>query len=379
MIFHSGFRERALDFYDTPSWFESRSQVYKEVASWNNKNIDQVYFDFSAPDCGWMYVSIYVNGKKIHEFPLTAAFDPFHELKTWMEDIVNDFKLSSDLYLELEGRTAILHYEHIKLAQVGSERKFVHEEYNIDEWEDYDANYGAPDICLFYLYDSGVNGIPVVCCCRTKDFLLALYNGLLYYASRTKNAPLIGKEWYYMDHDDDGNPIESNWTFYNRLKSPLIEWNLDSRLAYRHERPVFKDHPMIKETVHMWTEWGDGLFWHQRGGCCGNAEEFFVDTESATIDLSDLPDIRTWYDEFDMRTPDADWPDEQFKPWLNKGWELAKIVRTRLPMEVDLFYHWKPFKLDDNEWGYVDIPIIVPDTRLLIPKEERYEKRKDLP
>jgi len=322
-----------------------------------------MYFDFSAPDCGWMDVTIHVNGKKIHEFPLTAAFDPFSNLKAWMEDIVNDFKLSSELYLELEGRTAILHYEHLLLAQIGSGRKFVRE-YDLDEWEEYDANEGAPDVGLFYLYDSAVKGIPVVGCCKTKDFLAALYNGLMWYASRSKNAPLIGKEWYYMDHDDDGNPYFNNWDFYNTVKSPLIEWNLYSRFAYRHERPRFKEASEIKETVHMWAEWGDGLFWHQRGGCCGNAEGFFVDTEHTQVNLSDIPDIRKWYDEFDMRDPLADWPDEQFIPWLKKGWELAKIIRTRLPLCVDLFYHWKPFKSENHEWECAEIPFLVPDTRL---------------
>ena len=245
----------------------------------------------------------------------------------------------------------ILHYEHIRLAQVGTGRKFVHDEYNQDEWESYDANDGAPDTGLFYLYDSATSEIPVVCYCKTKQFLFALYNVLMYYSSKTRNASLIGKEWYYMDHDDDGNPLEDNWTFYNSLKSPLIEWNFDSRFAYRHERPSFFDPPKIIETVHMWAEWGDGLFWHQRGGCCGNAEEFFVDTESKTIDLRDLPEIRTWYDEFNMRAPELDWPDAEFLPWFKRGWELAKIVRTRLPQSVDLYYHWKSFKIEGYEWN----------------------------
>ena len=75
-------------------------------------------------------------------------------------------------------------------------------------------------------------------------------------------------------YDDDGNPTEDRWTFYNHIKSSLIEWNYDSKEAYRHVKPKFKETPAVKETVHMWAEWGDALFWHQRGGCCGNAESF---------------------------------------------------------------------------------------------------------
>ena len=59
------------------------------------------------------------------------------------------------------------------------------------------------------------------------------------------------------------------------------------------------------------------------------------------------------------------WPEEQFKSWLKKGWELAKKVRAKLPAEVDLFYEWKSFKKNDSEWGYGEIGILVPDERLL--------------
>ena len=118
----------------------------------------------------------------------------------------------------------------------------------------------------------------------------------------------------------------------------------------------------------MWAEWGDALFWHQRGGCCGNAESFFVDTDNATIDLSDMPEVRTWYDEFNNRAPEEDWPDEEFVPWLNRGWELAKKIRQRLPLTVDLYYHWKSFAVEGLEFGSVDIPIVVPDGRLIIER-----------
>ena len=368
MAFHEGFILKPMDILYSPNWFAKRAEVYKEVSAWVNKPFDEVFFDFSAPDCGRIDVSVYVNGTKKHQFPLTAAFDSLPQIREWLEDIVIDTKLSSDLYLELEGRTAIFHYEHIRLAEVGVRRKFVNEDRDKDEWESFDANSNEPDTGLFYLYDSGCASIPVVCYCKTKQFVFALYNSLMYYSSKGKHAHLIGKEWFYMDHDDDGNPTEDRWTFYNHIKSSLIEWNYDSKEAYRHVKPKFKETPAVKETVHMWAEWGDALFWHQRGGCCGNAESFFVDTDNATIDLSDMPEVRTWYDEFNNRVPEEDWPDEEFVPWFNRGWELAKKIRQRLPLTVDLYYHWKSFAVEGLEFGSVDIPIVVPDGRLIIER-----------
>jgi hypothetical protein len=354
MTFHPDFRDE-LGICDAPNWFAARARVYNDVAKWKDKATDEVFFDFSAPDCGWIDVSIYVNGNKVHEFPLTAAFDPFEDIKNWMENIVNDFKLSADLCLNLEGRTAILHYEHLRLARFSI------------------SCYGEQsDIGLFYMYDSADDDIPVVCCCKTKDFLSALYNGLMWYASRSRNVPLIEDEWYYMHYDEDEDePHDNSWSFYNTLKSPLIEWNFDSRFAYRHKAPSFKAVPKIKETVHMWAEWGDGLFWDQQGRCCGNAEEFEIDTEPTRVNLRDIPEIRGWYDEFDAGEPLAEWTEEQFKSWHKKGWELAKKVRAKLPAEVDLFYQWKSFKRNDSEWGHTEIGILVPDTRLLVPKAVR--------
>ena len=360
MTFHPDFRDN-FGICNAPNWFGARARVYNDVSKWKGKAIDEVLFDFSAPDCGWIDVSVYVNGNKAHQFPLTAAFDPFDGIKNWMEDIVNDFKLSADLYLELEGRTAILHYEHIRLAQVSISYS----------GEKSDANDGGSDIGLFYLYDSAKDDISVVCCCRTKDFLSALYNGLMWYASRSKNASLIEDEWYYMHYDEDDTPHANNWSFYNTLKSPLIEWNLDSRFAYRHGAPSFKAVPKIKETVHMWVEWGDGLFWDQQGRCCGNAEEFEIDTEPTRVNLRDIPEIRGWYDEFDAGDPLAEWTEEQFKSWHKKGWELAKKVRAKLPAEVDLFYEWKSFRRTEPQLGYTEIGILVPDERLLVPKDIR--------
>lgn len=373
MIFHENFCERPLDICDTPQWFALRGDLYKEVSIWKNKPFDQVYFEFSKPDCGWINVTVYVNSKKKSLFPLSEAHNPFKELRSWMEDVVNDFKLAADLYIEVEGRTIIFHYEHIKLANVGCGRKFVSDDYDKDEWESYDANTSAPDTGLFYIYDSGKMTISVVCYCRTKDFLASLYNGLMYYASRSNHVSLIGKEWFYMDHDEDGNALFDNWDFYNTIKSPLIEWNHNAKCAFRHERPVFKETPKIKETVHMWAEWGDGLFWHQRGGCCGNAEGFFVDTDNTRVDLSDIPELREWYDEFDMSIPEIGRTKEEYEDWYKRGWELAKKIRMRLPESVDLFYEWKYFPLEGSKWGHDHISILVPDERLLIKRQTKKE------
>ena len=112
----------------------------------------------------------------------------------------------------------------------------------------------------------------------------------------------------------------------------------------------------------MWAEWGGGLFW--QGKCCGDANGFFIETGCKRIDLTDMPELREWYDEFDNRTPEDVWPKEEYNKWFERGWTLAKLVRKRLPDSVDLFYQWKRYSLSRPIEGNSDIPFIVPNENM---------------
>ena len=112
----------------------------------------------------------------------------------------------------------------------------------------------------------------------------------------------------------------------------------------------------------MWAEWGGGLFW--QGGCCGDAEGFKIETENKQIVLTDIPEIGEWYNEFDKRTPEDKWPEEDYNRWFAQGWELAKLVRKRLPDNVDLFYQWKCTMVPLSVEMHNEIPLIVPNENM---------------
>ena len=336
------------------NWHEARSKVYKTFAEQSDIQTSEVYFEFSAPDAGWADVSVYCDGHKKHTFPISAALDPFDDIKVWMEDIVNDFKLSSDICIDAEGQTIILHYEHLRLAECGAERKFVNQDRDQDEWQEYDA-MSCPDLGLFYLYDSDSMEIPMVCCCETKQFLFALYHAMLEFARNGKHD--IGNEWYYMDSD-----VRGRRELYNSIKSPMIEWGIYSDHAYRHLRPTFNEREPILETIHMWAEWSNALFWKK--GCYGNADCLHIDTPPYEIDLTCIDGLREWYDEFDNQDPLKDRPDDEYYDWLTRGWELALKIRQLLPPYVELFYEWRGFKAVDAEYGWQRaLDRIVPDIR----------------
>lgn len=362
MVYHNNF-EDIYNSCDTPNWFELRSRLYADVSKWEPRTPDEVFFHFKAPNAGWMDIEVFINGEKKHECYFNAAFDPFYDLKVWMEDIVNDFKMCSTLPIEVEGRTLIFHYENIKLCDVSIMRKFVHEDREKDEWESTNAN-SHPTIGLFCLYDSNCDTLPVVCMCSAKQLVSCLYNSLLEYATgRYSNN--ISKEWYYNYYDyKEGKYLNDKWDFYNTIKSPLIEWFIYSKYGYRHKCPKFKALPKIKETIHMWAEWGGGLFW--QGKCCGNANGFFIETDRKKIDLTDILELQEWYDEFDNRAPEDMWPEEEYNKWFEKGWTLAKLVRKRLPDSVDLFYQWKRYSHSCSIEGNSDIPLIVPNENMNI-------------
>ena len=339
-------------------WHEARSKVYKTFAEYYTIQTSEVYFEFSAPDVGWADVSVYCDGHKKHTFPISAAFDPFADIKVWLEDIVNDFKLSSDICIDAEGRTIILHYEHLRLAEVGSERKFVHEDRDEDEWQSYDA-MSCPDLGLFYIYDSDSMEIPMVCCCETKQFLFALYHAMLEFA-RDKNHN-IGQEWYYMESDD-----RDRSDLYNEIKSPMIEWGICSDHAYRHLRPTFIEREQVQETIHMWPDWGGACFWDDNGIGSGDTHYLLYGDEQneQEIDLGSVEGLQEWYEEFDCQDIPKGMSKEDHIKWLAKGWEVAMKVRQLLPPHIDLYYMQKAYKGIKDKNGYVKTHArIVPDIR----------------
>lgn len=115
----------------------------------------------------------------------------------------------------------------------------------------------------------------------------------------------------------------------------------------------------------MWAEWGGGLFW--QGGCCGNAEGFCIENGKTQITLEDIPEIREWYNEFDNRSPEEEWPEEEYNRWFTKGWEFAKLVKKKLPDNVDLFYQWKRMVYSSKNIQR-DIPLIVPNENMKLSR-----------
>lgn len=94
------------------------------------------------------------------------------------------------------------------------------------------------------------------------------------------------------------------------------------------------------ESIWMWAEYGDALFWHQDGGCCGNCERFFTDRQHLTIEVSGIKGLKEWYQRFDdEKYPAYEWSEKEYTEWVAEGWRYAYQVRELLPDEIDMYYH----------------------------------------
>ena len=92
-----------------------------------------------------------------------------------------------------------------------------------------------------------------------------------------------------------------------------------------------------------------------------------MDTDKTKIDLKSLTGLKEWYDEFDTGHPEYEWPDEEYYPWLERGWKYALEIRKMLPPSVDLFYQWQAIPRPSDT---LELPYIVPDLR-------NYKERKN--
>lgn len=335
-------------------WFSHRRQLYAELARTKDlfSKTDSVFFRMGAPDLGCIDYELFVNGQLRYSSMFSEIFDPFENMRNWLESIVKGRCPIHSLTIETEGPQTFWIYE--ALCE--------------DE--------STPDMGLFYVYDSSNDKMFIAAIVNKHDFVTAFYLALLDLASNGYNRKKcdFGKHWYAPQtlwHRTKRN----NWTFYNSVKSPLIEWylhpNPDSSAPYQQ----FRKMPKIRETIQMWCDFGDALFWGRgndaHGACIGDVDSFDTHT-CGTIDLSSVDGLQAWYDEWNKISLDSiieEKNESVSDEWFERGRQLALKVRELLPDTIDLFYYdWYP-AIDvqkDDEYQFPErLPMIIPNPHAL--------------
>lgn len=332
------------------SWFSERAKMFSKLSEENAMLINDVQFQLTNLEEGNLDLFMYVDGVKKTRMLLSSDSYPLPKIRKWLEQIVDDRMQIASVRIDNDNLHTVLCYEHLCPAEIG---------WSKDD-EDFDAD-SCYDIGLFYLYSIGSGSIEIYAICKTKDFINNMYMTFLCFSGFEGNNPKSSlnftMDWYYdselgyMGYWGKGRLWESikdevaarwnNWTFYEEIKSPLLEWNYISKEPYKYRFPQFKDHTRVTEMIQMWAEWGDALFW-ECGGCCGDCT--IIHTDDGDIDISGIEGLKEWYEEFNSSNPCVAWSEDKQKNWNERGWYFALKIRELLPDNIDLCYYWLPTK-----------------------------------
>ena len=194
-------------------WLHERSRLFDKYASKMPLSVDDVEIKLDYPDCGWIDMHILVNGEEKELINTSYVYEPFEDIKEWLENIVLhvfDFTpFGVNIYDE--SYNYILYYEPIL--------------FQTDEL----LTPTPPELCgLFYIYDGYENKIMADAVCETKSFVRNFYQSIKTFAQNAREhegfiedwvETAYNKEWGEMDEDDP----RINDIFINKVSSVEIE------------------------------------------------------------------------------------------------------------------------------------------------------------
>lgn len=324
-----------ISAFRSTNYFAQRAQFLLEVSEGKLKHISEIRADFSRPEVGWIDMDLYVDGIQTIRINCSDVFDPFIPMRDWLTDIITGEQPLAQLIIDEEGSDAILTFE----------------EYGVDiAGKSTDDFNNRIQLGLLTAYETADDTMPIKILVSTRQLVSAIYLGLLTYAATFSFDSLLNSFSYNWEFRGDNEDIDEEnpefikkgqWNFYNKIKSPKLEWFLyDSWANWRDYDRIGNTNEEITGYILMRAESGGGLFWN--GERCGNADSINIDGKE--IDLTDIEGLRQWYEEFERHATENMWEEEKFNDWLKRGRELAFKIRKNLPASINLFYYSVPFK-----------------------------------
>ena len=70
-------------------WLHERSRLFAKYAAKMSLTIDNVEIKLDYPDAGWIDMHILVNGEEKELINLSDVYEPFEDIKEWLENIVS--------------------------------------------------------------------------------------------------------------------------------------------------------------------------------------------------------------------------------------------------------------------------------------------------
>lgn len=184
-----------------------RSRIFAKYGERLPQIADRVSFEFYKPISGWIELMIQVNYEEANTLGLSSVYEPFQEMKEWLEDIVlNDKKCSkksSVLEIDCEGYEAVIYYEPV--------------------FEHRNKNTG-----IFYVYDTSDNRIWADAYCETPIFVKTIYEAIVNYAKEMALTSDFVEEWVWDAYNSEMGPYDEDSPelkdfFLNKVRSEIVE------------------------------------------------------------------------------------------------------------------------------------------------------------
>lgn len=195
-------------------WLHERSKLFEKYASCMPLIVDDVEIKLDYPENGWIDMHILVNGEEKELINTSNVYEPFQDIKEWLENIVSHVFDSTPFGVNIydESNNYILYYEPIL--------------FQTDEL----LTPTPPELCgLFYIYDGYEGKIMAEAVCETKAFMSNLYMKILEFAQTVSINDNFVDDWCWQAYNEEcakmwkeDNPDIKN-LFIRKVTSERIE------------------------------------------------------------------------------------------------------------------------------------------------------------
>ena len=211
-------------------WLLERSILFAKYAKELPKVCDKIEVKFEKPDFGWINTHFIVNEKEKGYIELSSVYEPFTDIKKWLEDIVRKEAEYShgvsmvDVNCEFYG--AALYYEPILL--MGNEWN------GLNPWSCYDTG-------IFYVFDGAINKVWAEAFCETKVLVKSIYESIVNYAKEMREVDSFIEDWVWDAYNGEMAPYDEDSPelkdfFLNKVSSEIVEKYLRNGVEPRYKR-----------------------------------------------------------------------------------------------------------------------------------------------
>lgn len=197
--------------------------VYQRYVDGVPDEFDEIDFTFDFPIVGWIDMHLYKNGQTVNFVELSYVYEPFENMKDWIESVALGTKtgMTSNLCIETEGPKQVFSFQPIWTCPYGkSNGKSVY--------------HG--DTGIFTIYDEAENRIIFEAYCETRQLVEKFYGALLNYAKSMSEKKEFVDAWistaynHEMSEYEDDSP-ELQQLFLKKIQSPILDaWVKELRL-----------------------------------------------------------------------------------------------------------------------------------------------------